>query len=116
MGEANQTTETGRPAPEADHHHHRAHGERTQHFVEALKHSGRVLHERIEQRPVLGFVLAGGAALLAASTIGVGEVLAASVIGYAVYRKFGGRVRPREDQREDQHHDGSGSGGATAAS
>jgi hypothetical protein len=51
-----------------------------------LKHDATRVWHALQRRPSVGVVLFGGAAILAAETVGVGEVALGIAIGYAAYR------------------------------
>jgi fructoselysine-6-P-deglycase FrlB-like protein len=70
--------------------------EGAEHVKEAARQKASRLWEGVRNRPAVGFVAAGGAALALASAIGVGEAALALATGYFAYQYMRHGRSPRE--------------------
>ncbi|HEX8110813.1 MAG TPA: hypothetical protein VF516_23940 [Kofleriaceae bacterium] len=68
-------------------------GAKLEHVV---KEAGARLWVQLKKRPSIGVVLVGGAGLVAASAVGVGEIAIGMIAGYAAYQVLREGVSPGE--------------------
>jgi hypothetical protein len=67
---------------------------------QVAKDTGARLWIQLKKRPSLGVVLIGGAGLVVASAVGVGEIAIGMIAGYAAYQVLREGVAPGEAARK----------------